>query len=421
MQTGQMVIMALQFVLSIVVARTLGVQQAGLYAITLTIVGTLGLITDMGQNYSLLTLLPESYGKNDKKAVEDALAYFAQIAIWWVLPIVTALCVFTPKILTMFYPGHDIGLWVRLGLLTLLLLPIHDFVTLTLQGTRHIKALTITEIVFGLFEFLAPVAFLFLWEFSVTALMVGRLTSTILKVSVSLLLWRMFLTKEALLPRARAVARSALKNFHFSGLKLGLWISFDRQFGKFIVQTPIYILGILGSASLVGQYKYLMSYVGISSTLVGSIGRLMTSVLPMIYTKNIKKFNASFWKGNIASMLLTYATLIPLLILGNRGITFLYGPEFAVPSVVFWILIPLGLNGLTVGFGSYYRIHRALHLMIWLQLMSTAVGLLLFWHLYQLNVSVFVATVAYATMYATMAKVGHIVNFAIIKKKRQAA
>lgn len=414
LQSGTFVTMGFQAVASIIIARVLGPQQLGLYAITLAIVATVGLLTNLGQNKGLVTLLSEAYGKESKEGVLKALTYHVQVTLWWTVPMIILCLLATPIILHIFYPEHPIGLWVILGLCTLFALPAYDLFTVTLQSRRDIKKLTVVELVFAILEAGLPLLLLFLWEFSVTALMTGRLISAIGKGGCSLAWWRWLLKHDSLLPRARELIKAAMTRLHRKEIKLGLWIAADSHINTLTVQTPIYLLGIFGSAAMVGQYRVLMSYVVLSTQLSGSVGKLMNSVLPHLYTRNFAAFHRSFWKGNIGNLLLTYVILIPLLILGNTGIGVLFGDQYSLPPVVFLIISLWGLNGLTVGFGTYYRIHRALHLILWLQAVSVFAGLAMWYVLYRMGVNVLVTTVAYVITHSTVGKLCHIVNFRIM-------
>ena len=69
LQVGTFAIMGMQLVSSIIIARLMGPRLLGLYALTFTIIGTVGMLTDLGQNYSVTTLLPEAYGRKSPEEV----------------------------------------------------------------------------------------------------------------------------------------------------------------------------------------------------------------------------------------------------------------------------------------------------------------------------------------------------------------
>jgi len=419
LQAGTWLTMIMQFASSIVLARVLGARAVGLYALTFTIVGTVGMLTDLGQNYSVTTLLPEAYGKRSKQEVEEVIAYFVRIALWWVFPITILLVVCTPWLIERFYPGNDIVILVRLALVTLLFLPAHDLVTLALQGARKIPALMRTELLYNILDLGLPLAMLF-WERSVTALVLGRLIAAATKAGISLLLWRGNLRTDPLMPSLRVVLRSLPSIPKRRGLSLGLWIAADKQMSKLANYIPNYLLALFGSATTVGQYRYMLAYLQLSLMFSTNVGRMMGSVLPFLHITNAQRMRKAFWKGSIGNLIITYTLLIPLVMLGNRGLVFLYGTEFAVPSVIFPLMLIIGLDAITVGFSSIYRIHRALYLTIWLQFASVGSGLLVWWFA-QPRVGAFIATVLYLVAASLVSKLCHAVNFHIIRSKEEPA
>lgn len=412
LQAGAFVTMGLQFVLSIAVARLFGASSLGLYTLILTAVTTLSVVLDAGQGYSMLTLFSEAYGKQDRKKLTAVLRYYLLVTVRWTLPLIVILIVASPFVIPLIYKTQAISLWVQLGLATLLFTPFQELTQLTLQGVRNIKALTTTDILFGLLDGIVPLAFVVVAP-TITSVMTGRLVAAVMKASVCLFFWRRHLRSEPLLPSLRELRASKAKTS--SLFRLGFWIAANKQSSKLIGYVPYYLLGLAGLPLAAGQYRSLSSYLNISGLFSGTVSRLLGSVLPNVYTRNNEKFRESFWKGNIGNMLTTLVLLLPLLLLGNAGLTFLYGPEYAVPTVIFPLLLLTGFDGITVGFGSYYRIHNAIHLAMLNQLASLVAGLLAWWLIPTPHplVSITLFTVAGSLV----SKLGHWINFRIIEKR----
>lgn len=376
LQTGAFVTMGLQFVLSIALARLLGVTSFGLYTLILTAVTTLSVVLDAGEGYSMLTLFSEAYGRKSRQELTSVLKYYVVITLRWTTPVVVVLICATPFFIPLVYKTAAISLWVQIGLFTLLFTPIHELTQLTLQGVRNIRALTVTDILFGFLDGAIPLLFLTISP-TITSVMLGRLASAVFKAATCLWFWRTHLGPDPLLPTFRELMRA--KRPPFSMFKLGFWIAANKQSSKVIGYVPYYLLGLAGLPQVVGQYKSFSSYLSISGLFSGTVSRLLGSVLPQVYSRSHSAFNDSFWKGNIGNMLVTVVILLPLLLLGNTGLTFLYGPEYAVPPMAFALIFLTCFDGITVGFGSYYRIHNAIHLAILNQVGSLLVGLLAWW------------------------------------------
>ncbi|MDD5025970.1 MAG: oligosaccharide flippase family protein [Candidatus Peribacteraceae bacterium] len=413
LQVGTFAIMGMQLVSSIIIARLMGPRLLGLYALTFTIIGTVGMLTDLGQNYSVTTLLPEAYGRKSPEEVAGVMRYFLRVALFWVYPVTLLLLVATPFVIRFFSPENDIAFWVQLGLLTLFCLPIHDLLSLTLQGARKIIPLTVVDIVWNALDICLPLLMLF-WNVSVTALVLGRVASAIVKAVLSPLLWRYYLKGDSMLPSIPSL-RGSSSSMH-QGFTLGLWIAADKQMGKLAGYVPTYLLGLLGSATAIGQFRVLISYINIAFMFSGNVGRLMSSVLPYLYAKNTKNMTWAFWKGNIANMLLTFVILIPLMLLGNTGLTFLYGPAFALPRATYLLMLIAGIDGITVGFGSYYRIHHALAFAITSQIFAVTCGIIVWLTTFR-SLPAIVAVILYHITNTLSSKVSHFINMWIIERR----
>ncbi|MBU0975409.1 oligosaccharide flippase family protein [Patescibacteria group bacterium] len=414
MQAGTFFITGGNFVASIILARLLGPRAVGLYALTFTIMGTVGILLDLGQNYSLITLLPAAYTQKNKESVRDSMSYFLSISLLWVLPVALLMIIATPWLINQFYPEHEIALLVQTAFITLLFLPFHDFFRLILQSTRRIKKLVAIDIIFDSLDMVLPLLML-IWQQTVFALVLGRVMAAFIKSAISFLLWKRYFNEDDLIASLSTMLRYINLKSIAKGLNLGLWISADKHIYRIMNSIPTYLLGIYGSVTEIGKYKYLMSYLGIANLFSGNVNKLLNTVLPSIHAKNIDKFHSSFWKGSIGNGIISSAILIPLIILGNNGISFLYGNEFVVPYIVFPMLLVLALDSLTVGFGTYYRIHNALHLAIISQIVSAAVGLLV-WIMTNQSLPMFIAVILYYVSYSLTSKVIHIINFWTINR-----
>ena len=343
--------------------------------------------------------------------------YFLRVALLWVYPVTLLLLLATPFVIRFFSPDNDIAFWVQLGLLTLFCLPIHDLLSLTLQSARKIVPLTVVDIVWNTLDIGLPLLLL-LWERSVTALVLGRVASAAAKAALSPLLWRLYLKGDPMLPSISSL-RGSTSSMH-RGLTLGLWIAADKQVGKLSGYVPTYLLGLLGSATAIGQFRVLISYINIAFMFSSNVGRLMSSVLPYLYAKNTKNMTRAFWKGNIANMLLTFVILVPLMLLGNTGLTFLYGPAFALPKAAYLLMLIAGIDGITVGFGSYYRIHHALAFAITSQVFAVICGVIV-WLCTFRSVPAIIAVVLYHVTNTLSSKVSHFINMWIIAARDRRA
>ncbi len=413
LQSSMWVTTVLQAVVGIAVARILGAEQLGQFALVTTVVATVSAVTNIGQNFSALTLLSEASTRQSKTDADAALAHFAHCSGYWSVPLTLAamalvwLCPLTP----------NAKLWITLSLLALLPSIITDIVSIALQGTRRIKQLAGMETTFAVTDFGLLLAGIIIWP-TVTGLLVSRLIASGIRMAISFGAWKWYLEEDPALPGLalrRWLVQTPIQRQAFA---LSGWIAADVQVDRIFRQVPYYLLGLVAPLAMIGQYRALMSYIDLSNSLSGAVGRLLGSVLPRLHVKDKDAFERSFWKANISNFLISSTVLFILLASGNAGLTLFFGPEYAVPTIVYWLLIPLALNGLTVGFGTYYRVHRALYLVLWGQVVSAAAGIAT-WILFHDSLSPLVNTVAAVVVINIVSKLCHAVNFAILRRRQR--
>lgn len=419
LQCGTTVTIILQGGCGIVLARLLGPEKLGLYTVALTIVATIGLLTSIGQSQSFTTLLAEGYGKQSKQAVQSAVGYYLHIFFWWTVPISVCSLIVSIILVVTQSSAAQLSLWVALGIVPFFFAPVSDIMTTTLQCKRQISTLTGIEILFSILDAISIFIVLIVWPQNITVLMLSKIFTNICRAILSLVFLQNIMKTDPLFPRGYEIIHSIKAKMEWPIFRLGLWIAADGQVSKFMWQTPIYLIGAFGSIEQVGLYKVFMSYIDFASKLSGGVGRMMSSVLPHMYMSNPRAFNRSFWKGNIGNMCFMYLTLIPLLFLGNSGLHLFFGPKYSVPSFLFPLMLLWGLNGITVGFASFYRIHRALHLSVLLLLVSGLLSLVVWYGLLLWSpFDVFTSTVLYFVCYSTIGKVLHAGNFYMLNRRK---
>src|SRR3989338_10490492 len=81
MQFGRLVTIGCSFLASILYVRYLGLGGYADYAVVLAYTGTVGLLTNLGQQATTLTFFAEAYGRKDRAALARVLQYYIVTAM----------------------------------------------------------------------------------------------------------------------------------------------------------------------------------------------------------------------------------------------------------------------------------------------------------------------------------------------------
>ncbi|HEX3246751.1 MAG TPA: oligosaccharide flippase family protein, partial [Chloroflexota bacterium] len=145
LQLGALFAAGTGFVASIVLARTLGAEQYGTYALVVSIGTTVGLLRRLGQDHAATTRLSAAVAVGDAETAGQALAYFVAIGVWSALIVIPIALIVAPAVTGMLYANPALGELLRLYLLPVSWAVIAATTVLALQCTRQIKELAWLE------------------------------------------------------------------------------------------------------------------------------------------------------------------------------------------------------------------------------------------------------------------------------------
>src|SRR3989344_7298521 len=113
MQIGRLVMITSSFIASILYVRFLGHGGYGDYAVVLAYTGTVGLLTNLGQQATTLTFFAEAYGRKDKAALARVLQYYIITAAGTAM-LLLALCFVSPVLTQWVYGKSSVGILASL-------------------------------------------------------------------------------------------------------------------------------------------------------------------------------------------------------------------------------------------------------------------------------------------------------------------
>lgn len=355
-QIGQFFAMGVGIIAGIIYARGLGKELFGLYGVIIAFAGTFNLFTEIGQSYTTITLLPEAVKEKDTEKIKKILGYYLRITTIYTSVIILISILLAPYVSNIVYGDMGIGLMAQIVLLNILVVFSINVSLIVLQSIRKIGALTIYESIYQSLLNGLPVI-LVLMGLGIKGILYGQLMVNIVFGFATVVVYHEISKRISYMPKFREIVSQAIKaKSPKKYLKMSIWVSINKNESKLTEIIPIYLLMWLSGAAAVGIFKIFKAYVNLSMSLSSSVGRMLSSVLPQLKASSTKKvIMRNFWKANIINMIATYVFLIPLVLLGNVGVKFIFGEEYMMKNIYFYLMLFWGINGLSVGIGAFIR------------------------------------------------------------------
>lgn len=342
-------------IFSIILARLLGPEQFGLYALVFSLASLIGIFLDAGAGYGTLTLFAEAYAKKDREEVKNLLSYFLKISFIIIFSTGLIGFIIAPSLSAFLYYDARIGQYLRFVLLAGFLGFSFSLTSIALQVIRKIKQLTILESANKILFVVIPTALLFA-GYGLIGVFAGQLASVLLMGIVSLFIYVHLAKNDPLLPSFSEIVNnlkqvSIKKYFNF-----GFLIAVDKNFAELYKTLPITFLGMFASVSAIAYFKLAFSYITLPLLLLKPVSRLLMVQLPKSKVHSLAKLEKNFWKVSLYSGLLTIGILIPVFILTPFLIVIFYGQNYSpAVKIAYPLALYTAMAGFAVGIGSILR------------------------------------------------------------------
>jgi diacylglycerol kinase (ATP) len=145
LQIGSLASLGVSFLLSVALARVLGRDGYGAYALVISTMTTISLFKRLGQDYIVTTRLAAAYARYDSLEIRAALTTFNSINLWSTLLVIPPALVLAPLICGYFYGDAALGDPLRLALLPPIWAMTLATLVVVLQCSRRMVALTLVE------------------------------------------------------------------------------------------------------------------------------------------------------------------------------------------------------------------------------------------------------------------------------------
>jgi O-antigen/teichoic acid export membrane protein len=377
LQLGGLAALGVNFLLSIALARTLGRQEYGAYALIVSTFTTISLFKRLGQDYVATTNLAGAYARRDRAAAERALVDFNVVNVWSTLVVIPLALLLAPWLVERFYGDLALGDSLRLALLPPIWAMLLATLVIVLQCSRRLVSLTLVENGNNLGLALTGLAFA-LAGGGVADVFLGQAIASLLFAGSAVVLYRRMRSRDQLLPPlGRVLARSLRPgNASASELRAGLAVALDKNLVSLYALAPIIFLGSQAPTEDVALLRVAMSYLAVPLLASSGVSRLLMVKLPELRATQPRRMRRFFLQVTGTAGGISIILTLPFIVLAPWLIGLLYGPDFAPAArlVPLLALDPL-LAGFGVAAGPLFRAYRRNSWAVWANLALLAVGL----------------------------------------------
>lgn len=365
LQVGTIFNTGIGFLTALVLARLLGPEQYGFYALVFALAGIINIFQEFGVGQGTINLLARAYAAKDNPEIKRILGSFTRISIWaslipGVLGVIAA-----PFIGRYVYGDPVLGKLAAVVVATTALTFFFPLATIALQVTRKIPRLTVWESVNKFLNSAIPIS-LVLAGLGVWGIVYGQLITEIIISFAGIGIYIALVKQDELLPRfsefwKEKVSREYLKKF----FRFGFAIAINKNLVKLAQTIPILFAGFfLATDSSLGYYKIALAYMSLPTTLLGPVSRLLNVQLSQTELWGTGKLLRRFFQVTFLSVAIALVLTIPLLVAGPYFLRFFF-PEYE-PSIS--LIYPLALYPVVmsagVGLGPMFRIMNRMRVAI---------------------------------------------------------
>ncbi len=356
LQASTLAITALSVASSVILARMLGPEQYGTYAIIFSFTALLASFADWsGANYVVTTFLSRAYVEKNRAQIESIIGYVVKMFLFVFLPLTVLAILVAPQLSTRFYHSSYIGVMTRLLLFENILGAVFGIFKVLLEASRKIKKLTILEVTEKLFFIIIPILFV-IFHFGVTGYVWGVIIASTCMVAIGYYLYRVLTRRDPLFPPMRKVLANATEKNSREYVLFGFNASLDKTLSNISATLPIAFLAAVASRSEVGFYKLALSYISLSTLLLKPAARLLNSQLPKSLSFGIGNLKRDFYRATYFSAGFAIIAVVPFILLAKPLVYIFYGERFApVVALVPALMIFAVISAVSTGIGALFR------------------------------------------------------------------
>lgn len=366
--------MVVQAVAGILLARWLGPEMFGQYALAFSLAAIGSVVLGAGAFDALIPHVARAWAGEDRSGVRPALAFLAKfVLIAAIIALLIGLVM--PRIASIAYGDIAVG-WYAFAILAAAAVSttFFEFGKLATQVTGRIRSLSL--LTFG------DQGLRFSWALGlvlagagVAGAAVGHLFGTLTLAVIAIFVWRSIARSEVDWPSVRETVRRAIGAPLRGYLGDTLWVLGDRNLAMLYAALPVALTGLFVSATEVAYFKVALGYITLAMSVMTPISILLNSRFPEIQATRPATLRREFIRVTGYAVLLTAAVTIVVVALAPWMFRFLYGPQYdvAIPYAQLFAVHGI-LFGLGVALGPMWRALSRVRVSIAINIITLGAG-----------------------------------------------
>ena len=371
MQIGKFIYTIVVFGSSIVFARTLGIEEYGIYVVTFSFVSTIKVFTNLGQGSSLQVFFSEEYGKKNTQGMARVLRNYINVSFVNAL-LLGALALAASFIADLLYDNSSIGQYAQILFLFHIIEIGNSGMLIILQSIRRIRLKTVLEQSANISILLCAIALITL-GFGIWGIVMSYLCISGVFLIISIITYRSLLRKYPL-PHIRDVLRVPPDEAH-PYLVQGLIFSVDKNIGGLYPNGLFFILSLVAPPATVGIARIALQFASLPQMLLHApVGSLSETVLANLRAQGSAVLRKNAIKVIKHSLFFHIIISLGLLFVIPPTIILLYGHTYAgaIP-IALWIIVLAVFIPLSIINSPLLRLYRKIHYSIGMAIINIAI------------------------------------------------
>jgi O-antigen/teichoic acid export membrane protein len=417
LQVGSFASLGISFLLSVALARALGRDGYGAYALVVATLTAISLFKRLGQDYVATTSLAAAYARRDSPAARDSLAAFNVITTWSTLLVVPPALLLAPAISGLFFHDESLAEPLRLALLPPVWGAMAATLVIVLQCSRRLVWLTIFENGRDLTLALAGVA-LVLAGGGVNGFFAAQVVASLLFTALAVSIYQRVQASDRILPSLRLLVadvarpgRGVVRMF-----RSGLAVAFDKNLVSLYPLAPILLLGSQGPTEDVALLRVAMTYMAVPLTALRAVSRLLMVKFPELHATQPERVRRFYLQVTATGGAISVGLTLALVLLAVPLIELVYGPDYLPAAHLVPFLAPVGLlAGFGIAAGPIFRTYARNMWAVYANLAVLACGLPIAYYLIR-SQGLEGAALAYAGLITLLGLVAYLLCLKIVSR-----
>jgi O-antigen/teichoic acid export membrane protein len=280
LQIGRVGTTLLTLLSSLLVARLLGTEAYGTWALIQSLLAITLALNLTGISAALSTRLPLAIGAGQTDTIRDGLAIYVQVSALWGIGLVALLMVIGPALGRQLYDDDQIGVLAAILALTVLPDALYNLVITALQSQRAMRSLAVLQNINQAVLLLATLAALLISP-TPLGMVLSRVVYSVLTLVIAVGFYQRYRVSFTVpYPPIMTVLRRALRVSPGPYLGFGFLNAVDKNIASLYTEIPLQLVGIFAGRAAAGYLELGFKALTIANTFTSAVFDTMQVVIP---------------------------------------------------------------------------------------------------------------------------------------------